>query len=213
MGTLDHQIRSPRKGAGRETGGCGKGHQMGSVGFIHQYRNPFLMADAADSFYIRKNPFISGTCQYHRFCSRVSAESSLHLKSTDSAADTPFFIHGRHEPAHPISREPDRMEHCLMTVSGTDHLRPVPGQRPDRCQQSACRAVDQIPGPFRPPQAGSPPHGVRQNPARIMQVICALNLREIPGRRESGCRLHQPFMARHMQRIKALPDIFFQLRL
>ncbi len=214
VGALDHQIcPAGHRSLSKEISAKGKS-QVGAVGLIHHQGRGLwpVMAVRCDLPDVRQYPIVGRAGQNHGPGIGISVQELLYLFRRYASIHPKAFIHRRCDPVHLEIPQLDGVIDRLMTVAGHDHFAVSGRCRPHRCQIAAGAAAHQVPGSVRTAQGGGALHGLFQDALRIVEIIGALDFRNVPGNRQIRHRSNVPLMARHVEGILVLIHQFLQLR-
>ena len=125
-----------------------------------------------------------------------------HIGGAHTAVDAKLRVHGRREPAGRQLPQLNRVVDGLVAVARRNDRAAERCQCADARQQADGGPADEVPAPPRAVQRRRAGHGVGQNAVRVVQVVRAVDLGQVPGiAAQPRCGRHPPLMPGHVQRV------------
>ena len=149
------------------------------MGLVHQHRHPRLVGQRRNGCHIADHALIGGAGDDHQPCLRVGLQRSRHRLRPQTPRHAEPVIHGH--------RQIDRLQipqlqgviNRFMAPPGQQHRVPRPGSGADPRKDTAGTAAHQEKGPAGAIHPRRPVHAVFQDALRVMEVIKAVDLRNI----------------------------------
>ena len=188
--------------------------EMSAVRAVHDQCGPRPVSDSGDGLNVRDHSVIGGRRDQNRPDIRPARQRLFHLFRRDSVSHAALQDLRIHKNRLQLPQK-NRMIGRLMTVSRHQDPSALLYRRGYGSQDSRRGSIYQKKGLLRAEHLRRPPFGRKQNALRLMQIVKALDLRNIQLRckshRRSGFRRHVPFMAGHMKRITGRIPVTLQL--
>ena len=194
---LDHHVGPLVYGA---VGEAVSEAEMGPVGLVHDQHPAVAMGHVGDGLYVAAHAVVGGAGEDHRLRLGVVFQRLLHVLGVDGPADAVSRIAGQH-----VHRG-QGVEHQGV-VDGDVAVPPDDDGAPrlhagaHRRQNAAGAAVDQKEGPPAAPQGGGTIHGIAQDAPGVVEIVKAVDLRDVPGGAqilEVGRQSDVALVARHV---------------
>ena len=194
---VDDHIRPLLQGALRE---IGMKSEVGSVGLVHDQGDPPPVDLPGNGPDVRDHTVVGGGDQDHRLYPGMFIKRSFHCAyrdfciQLDVRPETGVQVH-RLQPV-----QIDGMIHRFVTVPAHQHLVAPPGAAEDGAQYPRRAAVHEKSRLTGPVDAGCLLLGLPQDPIRVVEVVKALDLRDVyPVGQVTAEALRVPLVPRHVK--------------